>query len=153
MIAGCLDIGGLETMRTLLLTLTTCLFVLPAQAQYSGGSGTADDPYQIATATDLIALGETPDDYDKHFILTADIDLDPNLPGGRVFDKAVIAPEDIAQPWYHSIGSPFTGVFDGNGYRVLNLAIRGASYIGLMGELGSGGQVRNWTFAKLKYWR
>ena len=49
---------------------------------YSGGSGTPEDPYQIATAEDLIMLGETPDDYDKHFVLTADIDLDPNLPGG-----------------------------------------------------------------------
>jgi len=57
-------------MRALLLAMTTCPFILPAQAQYSGGSGTAEDPYQIATAADLIALGETPDDYDKHFILT-----------------------------------------------------------------------------------
>jgi len=57
-------------------------------AKYDGGSGTAEDPYQIATAADLIALGETPQDYDKHFILTDDIDLDPNLPGRKVFDKA-----------------------------------------------------------------
>ena len=70
-----------------------CLVGLPAQAKYSGGTGEPNDPYQIATAADLIALGETPDDYDKHFILTADIDLDPNLPGRKVFDKAVIAPD------------------------------------------------------------
>jgi hypothetical protein len=69
------------------LALTTCLLVLPAHAKYSGGSGTAQDPYQIATAADLIALGETPGDYDKHFLLTADIDLDPKLPGRRMFDK------------------------------------------------------------------
>ena len=57
-------------------------------------------PYQIATAADLIALGETPEDYDKHFILTADIDLDPNLPGRKVFDKAVIAADtDPNDPW------------------------------------------------------
>ena len=60
-----------------------------ATAQYSGGSGTAQEPYQIATAEDLITLGETPDDYDKHFVLTADIDLDPSLPGAKVFDKAL----------------------------------------------------------------
>ena len=59
-----------------------------AQRKYWGGSGTAEDPYQIATAEDLIALGETAQDYDKHFVLTADIDLDPNLPGRKVFDKA-----------------------------------------------------------------
>jgi len=128
---------------SLTVSLILVAVVSLAQAQYSGGTGEADDPYQIATAADLIALGETPDDYDKHFILTADIDLDPNLPGAKVFDRAVIAPDDIAQPLYHSIGSPFTGVLDGNGYRILNLAISGEDYIGLIGELGSGGQVRN----------
>ena len=54
---------------------------LPALAKYSGSSGTLDDPYQTATAADLIALSEDPNGYDKHFILTADIDLDPKLPG------------------------------------------------------------------------
>ena len=63
-----------------------------ATAKYSGGSGTAQDLCQIATAADLIALGETPEDYDKHFLPTADIDLDPNLPGRKVFARAVIAP-------------------------------------------------------------
>jgi hypothetical protein len=61
--------------------------VLPATAKYSGGTGEPNDPYQIATAADLIALGETPDDYDKHFLLTADIDLDPNLPGRHLVDS------------------------------------------------------------------
>ena len=68
-------------------------FASTATAKYSGGSGEPNDPYQIATAADLIALGETPGDYDKHFVLTADIDLDPKLPGRKVFDKAVIAPD------------------------------------------------------------
>jgi hypothetical protein len=80
-----------------------------AQRKYGGGSGTAEDPYQIATAEDLIALGETPEDCDKHFILTDDIDLDPNLPGRKIFDRAVI--------------ENFTGVFDGNGHAIFNLTI------------------------------
>jgi len=119
-------------MRTLLLTLTTCLFVLPAQAKYSGGTGEPNDPYQIATAADLMLLGETPADYDKHFILTADIDLDPNLPGRKVFDKAV-----IARDW----PTPFTGVFDGNGHTISHLTITGKDYLGLFGRLGSGAEV------------
>ena len=61
------------------MSLTVSIFFLASvpisQAQYSGGSGTAEDPYQIATAADLIAPGETPDDYDKHLVLTADIDM------------------------------------------------------------------------------
>jgi hypothetical protein len=51
------------------------LFCLPANGQYSGGPGEPNDPYQIATAEDLILLGDSPEDYDEQFILTADIDL------------------------------------------------------------------------------
>ena len=46
--------------------------------------------------------------YAKHFILTADIDLDPNLPGNRVFDDAVIAPDmDATEAGFQ--GPAFTG--------------------------------------------
>ena len=38
-------------------------------------SATAEDPYQIANAQDLIELGKTTDDYDKSFVLVSDIDL------------------------------------------------------------------------------
>ena len=58
-----------------------------AYAQYGGGTGEPNNPYQIATAEDLMALGDSPEDYDKHFILTADIDLDPKLPGRKVLQK------------------------------------------------------------------
>ncbi|MHC4169512.1 MAG: Hint domain-containing protein [Planctomycetota bacterium] len=67
-------------------------------------------------------LGETPEDYDKHFILTADIDLDPNLPGRRVFDSAVI-------------GS-LSGVFDGNDYTISHLTVTGDRNPGLFGRVG-----------------
>jgi len=113
-------------MRALLLTLTTCLFVLPAHAKYSGGTGEPNDPYQIATAADLILLGDSPADYGKNFVMTADIDLDPNLPGGKVFDKAVIAPS----------GSVFTGVFHGNGHVLSHLTVQGKDWLGLFGQLG-----------------
>ena len=41
-------------------------------AKYSGGTGEPNDPYQIATAEDLMLLGDSPEDYDKHFALTTD---------------------------------------------------------------------------------
>jgi len=116
-------------LRTIPFLLAICLVSLPAQAKYSGGTGEPKDPYQIATAADLIALGETPEDYDKHFILTADIDLDPNLPGRKVFDKAVIG--------------FFYGVFDGGGQTISHLTMRGADNLGLFGQLASGGEVKN----------
>jgi hypothetical protein len=122
---------------TILLTITIFSLSLPAYAQYSGGTGEFNDPYQIATAEDLMLLGETPYDYDKHFIMTADIDLDPNLPGRKVFDKAVIATAD------YSWDQGFTGVFNGNGHMISNLTITGEGYLGLFGRLVYPGEVKN----------
>ena len=119
-----------------------CLgIVSAATAKYSGGGGELNDPYGIATAADLIALGETPEDYDKHFVLTADIDLDPNLSGRKVFDKAVIAPDVNDANWEFD-GAPFTGVFDGNGHKVSHLTVHGGSYLGLFGR-SSGAEVND----------
>jgi len=114
-----------------------------AQRKYGGGSGTADDPYQIGTAADLIALGDTPENYDKHFILTADIDLDPKLPGQKVFTKAVIAPGTYTPDWPNFQGTLFTGVFDGNGHTISHLTIKGGEYLGLFGYLRYGVEVKN----------
>ena len=120
--------------------VATAVFLLAivstTTAKYSGGGGTAQDPYQVATAADLIALGETPDDYGKHFIMTADIDLDPKLPDRKVFDKAVIAPGSAdAEGGFQ--GTAFTGVFDGRGRTISHLTIKGNSYLGLFGQLGT----------------
>jgi rhodanese-related sulfurtransferase len=109
--------------------------------KYGGGTGEPNDPYQIATAEDLMLLGESPEDYDKHFILTADIDLDPDLPGRKVFDKAVIAPDTDTDP--NTWSDPFTGVFDGKGHNISNLTIEGGSHLGLFGRLRFGGELTN----------
>ncbi len=115
-----------------------------AAAGYSGGTGEPNDPYQIATVADLIALGETPEDYDKHVILTADIDLDPNLPGRKVFDRAVIAPDTHATREDFQ-GIPFAGIFDGNGHAISHLTIKGKDFVGLFGQLS--GEVKNLAVA------
>ena len=114
-----------------------------AGAKYSGGTGEPNDPYQIATAEDLMLMGDSPEDYNKHFILTDDIDLDPSLPGCKVFDKAVIAPPISLDTEGHFQGTPFTGVFDGNGHTILHLTIQGQDYLGLFGYLESGTQIKN----------
>jgi len=120
-------------MAVFLLTLVA----FPAYAKYGGGSGTAEDPYKIATAEHLILLGETREDYDKHFILTADIDL-----AGHVFDKAVIAPAQLSNMG-GPLGTAFTGVFDGNNHTISHMAIKGASYLALFGYMASGAVVKN----------
>jgi hypothetical protein len=102
--------GYLDVVVVLLTIVSTCA------AKYGGGSGMASDPYQIATAADLILLGDSPEDYGEHFIVTADIDLDPNLPGRRVFDRAVIAPDVAPSLGGLLEGTPFAGAFDGNGH-------------------------------------
>ena len=138
-------------MRVYAIVIVTLMLSVPVYPQYSGGSGTAEDPYQIATAEDLMLLGETPNDYEKHFILTADIDLDPNLPGRRIFDRAVIAP-DVNDATYTFEGIQFAGVFDGNNHRIAGLTVHdggmGRNYLGLFGyiskaEVGNLGLVRN----------
>jgi len=125
--------GNSQITRTITLLITIFSLSLPAYAQYSGGTGEPNDPYQIATAEDLMLLGESPEDYDKHFILTADIDLDLNLPGRQAFDRAVIAPDknDVESGFQ---GTPFTGVFDGNGHTITHLTISGDTYLGLFVE-------------------
>ena len=115
-----------------------------AWKKYGGGTGEPNDPYRIATADDLMLLGENPEDYDRHFILTDDINLDPNLPGCKVFNKAVIAPDtDPTDRWSEFQGTLFGGVFDGNGYKISHLAITGEDYLGLFGQLGSEAKISN----------
>ncbi|MFC1793887.1 GLUG motif-containing protein [Planctomycetota bacterium] len=134
--------GNSQIMRTITLLITIFSLSLPAYAQYSGGTGEPNDPYQIATAEDLMLLGDSPEDYDKHFIMIDDIDLDPNLSGRKVFDRAVIAPDvNDAEDWFQ--GTSFTGVFDGDGYTISHLVIEGAGYLGLFGHLVSGAEVSN----------
>ena len=127
------------------LLIEVCFLSSSAQAKYSGGTGEPDDPYQIATAEDLILLGESPEDYGKHFILTADIDLDPNLPGRKVFDKAVIGVmgQKINRTVIVEYLIPFAGVFDGNEHTILHLTIDGGGCLGLFGRLETGAEVRD----------
>lgn len=93
---------------------------------YYGGDGSYQNPYQIASAEDLIQLGQSPRDYDRHFRLVADIDL-----SGYKFDRAVIAPSD--KPLVFEGG--FAGTFRGNGHMIRNLHITGDTMLGLFGNL------------------
>lgn len=111
---------------------------LASGQSYSGGTGEPDDPYLIASAQDLTDLGQSPDDYDKHFRLTADIDL-----SAHTFDRAVIAPDAEISGWIHPQGPSFAGVFDGNDHAVRHLHIEGRDYLGLFGSLTSRAMVRN----------
>ncbi len=90
-----------------LLLVMLYFFGMPAQAQYGGGSGTADDPYLIYTAEQMNAIGLHEEDWDKHFKLMDDIDL----AGFTGTDFNIIGTD---------YDNPFTGVFDGNGHTISN---------------------------------
>ena len=102
-------------------------------ADYGGGTGEPNDPYQIADVNDLMTLANDTNDYNKCFIMTADINLTD-----YTFNTAVIAPDtDIYHAWY--TGTAFTGNLDGNGHNIENLTIIQNTYyidhIGFIGEL------------------
>jgi len=71
---------------------------------YSGGEGTAEDPYWISTVADWSELIATSADWDKNFILINDID----------FGGANLTP---VGKW----DQPFTGIFDGHGHVLRNI--------------------------------
>ena len=116
-----------------------CIFLMssiPAYSQYGGGTGEPNTPYQIADVNDFQTLCATPTDWNKFFILTADVDLT-----GLTFTQSPIAPDTRTDDYFQ--GTPFTGIFDGKGYTISNLKIAASEkdYIGLFGC--AGGQICN----------
>ena len=109
--------------------------------KYSGGTGEPNDPYWIIKAEDLLRLGNSPEDYDKHFKLMANIDL-LKYPYGR----ALIAP-DVNTTESGFQGTSFSGIFDGNGHTILNLTVNGENYLGLFGYIsGENATIKNLGF-------
>jgi hypothetical protein len=82
---------------------------------FAGGTGEPNSPYQIATVSQLVCIGVDTNLLDKHFLLVADIDLDPKLAGNKVFDRAIIAWDIKPLPLFGDPG--FTGKFDGDHHR------------------------------------
>lgn len=101
------------------------LLCSPVRAvQFAGGTGEPNDPYQIATAQQLLAIGSDRDLIRKHYVLTASIDLS----GTTLSDPAI---------------SSFYGTFDGQGYVIRNFRAQSAGPLGLFGFLLQDAKVRN----------
>ncbi len=107
-----------------------CLVISQSPAvEFAGGTGEPNDPYQIVTAEQLRAIGNSML-YDKCFLLVENIDLDPNIPGNEIVTDSSF------------IGS-FRGTLDGNGHSISNMVIesyydgRGGNRknLGLIGDL------------------
>lgn len=87
---------------------------------FAGGTGTAENPYQIATGAQLAYLASSVNNGEtyagKNFVLTADIDLNkrPWTPIANAFSDALFGGSDYRI---------FAGNLDGQGYTVSNVAI------------------------------
>lgn len=123
----------------LLFCVAMCLFVTESRAQFSGGAGTADNPYQIASLDDLILLSESPEywDYITYFIQTADIDASSTdtLNGGLGFKPIGTG--------YAVNEQSFSGFYNGNGHIIYNLYINRPyqDNVGLFGATSNGGHL------------
>ncbi|MHC4676495.1 MAG: hypothetical protein ACYTBZ_28740, partial [Planctomycetota bacterium] len=104
--------------------LSLWVLALPAYAKYGGGSGTAGDPYLINTAEQMNAVGTDANDWDKHFKLTADINL--GIYTGEEFN--IIG----------NTTTNFTGVFNGNFHTISNFTYTsaGTNNVGIFGVSG-----------------
>jgi hypothetical protein len=135
-------------MKKYIIIIIIIIGSIPLFSQnYSGGDGTKDNPYQISTLKDLRCLSEKGEaDWDKHFIMTNDIDASDTKNWNIGDHDGNTNTPDSAMGWkpigVHSIG--FAGVFDGREFKIINLYInrvRGR-YIGFFGVIKNG-EVRN----------
>lgn len=103
------SIGLIARSRSMQTEDLTAEVVYTPKSYYSGGAGTAANPYIISTAADMQTLAATPEhwDSDYYFTLSEDIDL-------GVF------------PGIGSINNPFIGNFDGAGHCIKNAKITSA---------------------------
>jgi len=102
---------------------------LPQLPPFSGGEGTAKDPYLIASVQQLNSIGHNPRLMDAHFRLTAGIDL-----AGVEF--AIIG----------STAIPFSGTLDGDGWTVSNFTYvsEGEDHVALVGyAAGAQAEIQN----------
>lgn len=102
------------------------------------GAGTEAEPYQIRSAEDWRTLMRAAGDWNKHFIVTADLDF-----SGMVLTP--VAPDMVASMDYQFEGTPFTGVVDGQGHTLRHIVISlpDEDFVGLFGAIGAGGRVEN----------
>jgi hypothetical protein len=119
--------------KTLLAVyLVFCLF--QSAFAYSGGTGEPNDPYKISSVSNWQELMGDSNDWNKHFIMIADV----NLYG--------IALTPVGNSTIN-----FTGVFDGNDHIILSAYINSSSsnYVGVFGTI-DGGIIQNLGVEKVK---
>ena len=122
-----------KRIGSLLLILALCFTLLPTAAlasdgawdgstaaAFAGGTGTAEDPYQISNGAELAYLASSVNSGEtytgKNFVLTANIDLNGLswTPIANSFSDALLGGSDYCI---------FAGNFDGKGYTISHVSI------------------------------
>ncbi|MGD0077293.1 MAG: GLUG motif-containing protein [Sedimentisphaerales bacterium] len=113
-------------------TVLLILFVAPALAKYSGGSGEPNDPYLISTADDMDQIGINSSDWGKYFKLTNDINL--SVYRSNAFNRIGVSPS-----------LSFSGVFDGNNHTIFGFTYNcmNCGNIGIFGYVSAAGRIEN----------
>ena len=112
---------------------------IEAADSFAGGSGTEEDPYQIATAEQLALMGKVNDDWSQeynkaYYVLTADIQLNDV----ENYENWKETPPEYQ---WKPVGKYFKGNFDGDGHVISGMYVRSVKdcyYIGLFRDLSSG---------------
>ena len=133
-------------IRVTLILLATLVPTVSA-GTYSGGDGSANYPWRISNVNDINELGTEPNDWDNHFVMTADINLaDYTGTQYNIIGTGFFIHKPIGSVF---VSTPFTGTFDGGGFEVSNFnysktATGMIDCIGLFGVIdGVNAEVRN----------
>ncbi|MEY3051602.1 MAG: hypothetical protein RLY31_1387, partial [Bacteroidota bacterium] len=121
---------------TILILLFSTLILSRTHAQFSGGTGSVADPYQIASLVDLNTLSSSSAYWTSHYIQTADID-------------ATATASQNAGEGFVPIGNAtntFQGSYNGQGYKIAGLTVNRPASISqaLFGEI-FGATIENLT--------
>ena len=108
-----------------------------AAVDFAGGSGTQDDPYQIATASQLAYLAKQ-------------VNSQASIPSSLTYYKLIADITDLSTYlWvpigdYNTTSACFYGSFDGDGHTISGYKVKGSvEYAGLFGYVKDGSSFKN----------
>lgn len=136
------------TLSILLSALPDIALTVPADSPPWKGSGTEKDPYRISKK-DLWALSNVSNSGENltgvYFLQTDDIDL-----GGVVYrdDQGKVTEAEnlwtpVSTTTEDGVVHQFTGVYDGGGFKILNMVVdKSNDDAGFFGYIGAGGVIK-----------
>ena len=106
--------------------------------------GSSDHPWLIEDFADFQSFCNDSSKWaaNEHVRLEVDLNLDPELQGRQIYNKAPIAGDNDSTA-IHLQGPGYYGYFDGNGHTISNLNISGHDYCGLFGVTFAGAIISN----------